>query len=118
MNLLALVFGIALAGEHVTATPVDGVTLEQIKAASEPINVAKFEHDGTRFGVQCAGSDATLRCNVWNLESNEIVMSSDTLQMCKIGDNAAIMGEENALNGRVVVIPNVAAATNFTTCGG
>jgi hypothetical protein len=119
-SMLALSTAALAADNRVVATKVEGVTLEQIKAATTPINVAKFDVDGAHMGVRCAGSTGQLICETWNLDRNEIVAASSDLKLCRNGTDWALMGDKLGA-GRVIVLPGtvvVGDATKLPVCGG
>jgi len=115
---LLLLSSIVFANETVTATAVGGVTADQIREATEPINMAKFEHNGQMYGVKCAGSDDVLRCEIWSKEPHALVIASGNLKICKIGNHAAIMSEEAGLGGKVVKLPGVVKGSARPDCAG
>ena len=105
ITLLAMSTAAYAASTRVMATRFDGVTLDQLKAASTPINIAKFDVDGGHMGVRCAGSTGQLICEVFNMDRNELVAASSDLKVCKDGNDFALMGDKVG-PGKMIIIPN------------
>jgi hypothetical protein len=117
-HLIAILISTALANEVVTAKAVPNVTREQVQASSTLINVATFNHNSQRYGVRCAGSGNELRCEVVQKSTNEVVIRSGNLQVCKRNNNVAIMSEANGLEGKVIVLPGIINAAGRAACRG
>jgi len=105
----------------IVATKVEGVTLEKVKAATTPIDLATFDLAGKKFLLKCAGSTGQLACSVWDTAANTEVAASGDLKVCKDGNDVAIMTEKAALKGPKIVIPTgmfVGDPTKVAACGG
>jgi hypothetical protein len=120
LTALALSTTALAANTRVVATKVEGVTMEQIKAATTPINVAKFEHNGGHLGVRCAGSTGQLVCDIWNLDTNTSLAGSSEVKLCKDGNDFALMGEKMGA-GKMIVLPGgvfLGDPSKAGSCGG
>ena len=105
---------------RIVATKVDGVTIEKLKAASTPIDVAKFDHNGKSYKLTCTGATG-LQCAAHDAKTNEIVAASTDLKLCKSGNDYAIMTEKEALKGPMIIFPNgmfVGDPNKTMVCGG
>lgn len=106
---------------RIVATKVDGVTLEKLKAASTPMDVARFDHNGKSYKLSCTGATGQLQCAAQDAQTNEIVAASTDLKLCKSGNDFAIMTEKAALKGPVIIFPNglfVGDPSKTLVCGG
>ena len=120
LSMLAASTIASAAVNRVVAQKVDGVTLDQVKAATSPIAVAKYDVDGAHMGVRCAGSTGQLICEVWNIDRSEIVAASSELKIRRVGNDFALMGER-AGPGREIILPNglyVGDPTTSAVCAG
>ena len=116
--IFSLLATFAIAGTTVIAQKVEGVTVEAVKKASSPIEIATFKHNKKKYGVKCAGADKKLRCEIWSKKSNSVVIKSSNLKVCKFGDNAAIKSEAKGWSGNVILLPNVIKHKDQPVCGG
>ena len=108
------------ATNRIVATKVDGVTIEQIRDAKAPIPVAKFDADNGKRGLRCYGPGGELSCEVWNLDTNQMIAASTDLKICKSGNDFAIMGEKVGPN-RLIIIPqgqHIGDPSKRLVCGG
>ena len=120
LALLALSTAAYAANIRVVATKVDGITLDQIKAATSPIPIARFDVDGAHRALKCAGSTGNLICEVWNTDKSELVAASSDLKICRDGNDFAVMGDKVG-PGKIIVIPTglaVGDPTKTLVCGG
>jgi len=115
---LFLLTTVAFANKKVVAEPVAGVTAEQIRDATDPINIATFTHNDGSYGVKCAGSEDKLRCEIWDRTANKVLIRSNDLKICKVGNSAAIMSEELGLKGHAVALPGVIKGSKRPDCEG
>jgi hypothetical protein len=121
--LLLLVLGStdALAGDKLVATKVDGVTLDQVKAATAPIPLARAEPDGKHVELRCAGATGELVCELWNTDSNTLLAASSDLKLCRDGNDVAVMSEKEGVRGRMIIIPTglfIGDPAKRAVCGG
>ena len=77
-----LLMTVAFANKNVVAKPVKGVTVEQVRDAQKPINVATFQHKDKTYGVKCAGAEDKMRCQIWSKADNAMVIANDKLKIC------------------------------------
>ena len=106
---------------RIMATKMDGVTIEKLKAASTPMDVAKFDHNGKSYKLSCTGATGQLQCAAHDAKTNEIVAASTDLKICKSGNDVAIMTEKEALKGPMIIFPNglfVGDPSKTMVCGG
>ena len=116
--IVCLLMSSALANEVVTARAVSGVTRHQVQGSAALINVATFSYNSQRYGVRCAGEGNTLRCEIVEKASSQVVTASDSLRICKRNNRVAVMSEDRGLSGRVIVLPDILNAAGRQQCGG
>ena len=119
--MFVMVAPASAAPARLVATKAEGVTIEKVKAATAPIDVAQFEAGGKHYNVKCAGASGELACEIWGVEVNKLFVASADLKVCKDGNDFAIIGEKEGIAGKMVIIPSgmfVGDPSKRAVCGG